>query len=197
MDSSDAPFSQEIMFTQSSNSTTEPVQLSEMEREVCEAEVRSLKPAIYLLSQMQQSDSGVTLSEDLYSRLYYDFDEERYSREHWEEADRSDARDLCAPVSHKELEERAQSQRSGGLQGWTYDSPFDEVCVRIDDVKQSLERRFIQEANTALDQVVSDISSRAGAFEDEEDENNTTQSVTRLNAYVLLSQNACYRNYAM
>ena len=123
MDSRDAPFSQEILFAQSSNSTMEPVKLSEMEQEVFQAEVRSLKPATYLLSQMQQSDYGVTLSEDLYSRLYYDVNEEVYSRDHWEEADRSDARDLCAPVSSKELEEHAQSQRSGGLQGWTYDSP--------------------------------------------------------------------------
>ena len=161
LEASDVPYSQEHPVSNSSNSSAEAEPLSdvELETEIHEAEVRALQPTSYLEAEMQQTDSGNTLCEDLFSRIYYDFDQERYSREQWEDVD-AEAMSLCVPVSAEELEERARAQKSGGLDGWHYDSPFDEVSVKIDNVNLSLEGRFVKEANTALDRVIADISSR-------------------------------------
>lgn len=92
-------------------------------------------------------------------------------------------------MSTEKLEERAQSHRSGGLDGWHYDIPFDEVSVRIDGVNQRLTLRFIEQANTTFEQVVSDISSRYCAVVDDEDDN--TQSMSTLASTRTLSLNAC------
>lgn len=65
--------------------------------------------------------------------------------------------ELGAAVTPEELEERATAQKNGGVCNWHYDSPFENVSVRVDDVNQFLERRFLDEANTDLDRDISDI----------------------------------------
>ena len=157
LDDSDKPFSQELQLSHSSTSSCEFQAVREVDTEVTETEVRSLHSGSYMTSQVQQTDTGATLREDLYSRLYYDFDDERYSREHWEDIETTQARDLFTPVSAEELEERTRAQRGGGLERWNYGSPFADVSVQIDNVNNSLERCFLEEANTSLDQVISDI----------------------------------------
>ena len=147
--------------------------------------MRSLHPGSYLTPQTQQTDTGATLREDPYSTLYYDFDDERYSREHWEDIETTQTRDFFTPVSGGELEERIRAQRSGGLEGWNYDSLFADVSVQIDNVNNSLGLRFLEEANTALDQVISDITSRVGTTEDEGDASQVFAPLSCLRTFVM------------
>ena len=130
LEASDVTYSQENHVFNSFKSSTGAESLSdvELETEIHEAEVHALQPTSYLEAVMEQTDSGNTLCEDLFSRIQYDFDEERYSREQWEDFD-TEAMNLCVPVSAEEFEERTRAQRSGGLDGWHHDSPFDEVSV--------------------------------------------------------------------
>lgn len=83
---------------------------------------------------------------------------------------------VCAPVSAEELEERARAQKSGGIYGKLYDIPFDEVFVKFVDENRSLEGRYVEEANNALDRVVANISDRM----DERDSRDDTATLTPL-----------------
>ena len=60
------------------------------------------------------AESVSALAEDLFSGIYYDYDDELFSRGHWNDVEAAEEKDLKATVTTEELEERAQ--RSGGLQ---------------------------------------------------------------------------------
>lgn len=60
----------------------------------------------------------------------------------------------------EELEECVTAQRNGVISNWCYDNPVQDVTVGVNDVTQFLERSFLDEANTDLDRVTSDIRSR-------------------------------------
>lgn len=68
---------------------------------------------------------------------------------------------LGAAVTPEGLQEHANAQRDGGINQWHYESPFEDVIVRVDDVKQLVETRYIHETSMELDRGLSDISSRA------------------------------------
>ena len=136
---------------------------SDFDTDVTNAELHDLCPARYLSSSGRNiTDSGSALCEDIYSRLDHDYDEEIFSRGHWEDVDDQERRALDINVTAEGLHARATAQRNGGLENWNYDSRFAEVSVRIDDVKNNLEKGYVSEANTALDRVIADIASRAG-----------------------------------
>ena len=56
---------------------------------------------------------------------------------------------------------KVTSTAQRGLPSWIYDDPFANISVRLDDVNDTLEKRFVVEANTALDNIIEDIRSRS------------------------------------
>ena len=66
---------------------------------------------------------------------------------------------LHSSVSQNELEKRAEDQQEGGLPNWYDDGPFCDVAVWIYDVNDVLGKKFLVDANSAIDSVISDISS--------------------------------------
>ena len=137
--------------------------MSDTERVVSSSELHSLFPAAADDSNYDghgAPDPGSALCEDIYSRIFYDFDDERFTRCLWEDVLEEDNRVLHTSVSQDELERRAEAQQQGGLDQWSYDSPFCDVEVRIDDVNDVLEKRFLVEANTVLDNVIAEIGSK-------------------------------------
>lgn len=136
--------------------------ISDLDAVVTNEELRELCPVRYLsnLSNII-ADTGSSLCEDICNRLYHDYDDERFSRGHWDDVDEEERRALIVVVTAEELESREREQRNGGLETWNYDSPFEEVSVQIDNVNQTLESRFLEEANTVLDRFINDIASAA------------------------------------
>ena len=103
-------------------------------------------------------------------------------------------------MTKEELEARAQAQQQGGLPQWTYDSPFCDVSVRIDDVKDVLEKRFLLEANTVLDSVTAEIAFKAttSTYRDERGANITPLScVQTFISDCLLEKLRCFANRSL
>lgn len=96
------------------------------------------------------AESGPSLCRDIHSRIYYDYDDKRFVGGPWEDVQNAQNNSLRCAVSSGELEERAESQRKGGLENWTYDNPFAEVSVQVDDVNDLLESRFLKDAHIIL-----------------------------------------------
>ena len=87
----------------------------------------------------------------------------------------SDDNSLRCAVSSAELEARSETQRNDGLEKWTYDSPFAEFSVQVDDVNDLLESRLLKKACNTLERVTDELKSRRnggtrGQVEDEEDD---------------------------
>ena len=53
--------------------------------------------------------------------------------------------------------ERRYVQGNGRLPNWKYDSPLDDVKIRVDDVDSSLAIRYVREANCVLDNTVREV----------------------------------------
>ena len=58
---------------------------------------------------------------------------------------------------------------------WQYDNPFGEISVKLDDVNETLEKRFVMEANEVLDKVIADVETRTvNEFDERYEEVNLT-----------------------
>ena len=173
LDSSDVPFSLENNGLNESATSSESFRtMSETDLLVTDSEILYLSPSGYMI---QTSDSGPPLCEDLHSRLYYDLDEERYTREHWLDLNEAEDHALRVSATQEEVELRPQSQQSGRLDYWHCDNPFEEVTVQIDNFNRNLEKRFVPEGNTILDRVVCDITSREESVEQNGNSNNNVK----------------------
>ena len=129
--------------------------------EIPSAEVKSICSATRVSTILSSTcDSGRDLCEGIYSRLFTDFDDERYVNMPWEDVMETDSSALETPISEEEIEARASTHQIRGLEHWDYDSPFSSVKVKIDDVDNSLAMRFVREANSVLNNVIDDIRSR-------------------------------------
>ena len=53
---------------------------------------------------------------------------------------------------------------------WQYDNPFGEISVRLDYMNETLEKRFVMEANEVLDKVIADVETRTVEEFDERNE---------------------------
>ena len=90
--------------------------MSNDEGSISSTEVHALFPKLDLSNFVNTngSDSGNALCEDLHSRMFYDFDDEKHIRGLWEDFSEEQSRELGNPVSKEELEARAQAQQQGG-----------------------------------------------------------------------------------
>ena len=127
---------------------------SDVEWEIRESELRSLRPLSALASESAEvPTSAGAVSEDLYSGLFYEADDERWDG--WaSELERQMAR---PSATEEESTERAFNDQDGGLQNWEYISPFAEVDVKFDDVDSTLYGRYLEESKQMLLRVRDDI----------------------------------------
>ena len=157
LDASDVAFSKELLLSPHSSSTSsdESVSMFDFDTVVNNEALHELCPARYHTSSANNNtDSGSSLCEDICSRLYHDYDDERFTRRYWYDVDEEERRALSIAVTSEDLEALEGAQRNGALENWTYDSPFEVVSVQMDYINQTLESRFLAEANNALERAL-------------------------------------------
>ncbi|CDF34053.1 unnamed protein product [Chondrus crispus] len=168
LDGSDIPYSQEQDFAAAGSGSSGDSTSSctgEVEATVTPAELQQLQPLRSFISNNANinSDAGA-LCEDLWSGIFHDYDEERCALGALHAPTSTvDAHMSGGDITEDLLEERAVNHQEGGLQDWTYESPFAEVEVIVDEVDSVLEDRFITEANSILDNVLEEVNSRESA----------------------------------
>lgn len=196
LDSNDVPFSQELLLHSSSSEPSEGRDTTALE--VSNTELQSLCNATRVSRAIVYScDSGGSLCEDIQSRLFADFDDERYVNLPWENFVETEDSVVRAPVSEEELGARAQSQQNGRLSNWDYDSPFSAVEVKVDDVDTLLGDRFVREANKILEYVMEDIKSRDSATQSAVDSITPMQFLETFLTDCLLEKLVCFANRAL
>ena len=181
LDGSDIPYSKEQdVAAAGSGSSGDSTSSStgEVEAIVTPSELQQFQPLRSFISNNSNLNSEAgALCEDLWSGMFHDYDEERCALGALQApASTVDAHMSDGDITEDLLEERAVNHQEGGLQDWTYESPFAEVEVIVDEVDSVLEGRFITEANSILDNVLEDFNSRETACPHETMESMTVSS---------------------
>ena len=205
LDQGDIALSQDIVQgggSSSSVSSADSSEMSETNSVISFSELHALFPPNESSNHfdLSSSESGSALCEDLHSRIFYNFDDELYTRCVWADVLEEQNRVLHTAVSQNELYERTEAQQEGGLLNWSYDSPFCGVTVRIDDVNDVLERRFLVEANSVLNNVIADIASKASRTTQPSHENITITPLSCVQTFLsdcLLEKLRCFANRAL
>lgn len=110
----------------------------------------------YISNSVNKCSSSVI--KDIESRLFCDFDCERY---------RGDLHGTIIPESNntskipqEELLARSASHRNGDLPRWKYEHAFEDVEVQNDNTDIFLEAHYITETNKIIDRVMSEYVAR-------------------------------------
>ena len=133
------------------------------------AELQSPKPLCTPLSSTGNLGTpGGELCEDVWSGIFHDYDEERCQLGLGDADEVSESLEEHSVEGADEiLQHKALCQQEEGLENYSYDIPFMEVDFFADGVDIMLEERFITEANTIIDNVLSE-SNGHGNFGDPE-----------------------------
>ena len=108
--------------------------------------------------------------------MFHNYDEERCDVRYYnEELQPGNCKRTDDDFGDEDLASRATNHQEGGLDDWIYESPFLEVNVTVDEVDSTLEKRFVQEANTIVDNVLAEVSSREVAYKETGDSGQFTE----------------------
>lgn len=186
VDTSDKAFSQNSCLSSFSHYTSEDSEdFSDGEKIISDQEIRSLRHSQNMTSYCAGGgESGAPLWEDLHSRIFHDFNGERFSAGPWEEVHVEEERCLRSAMSLDDLQAKENAQRHGGLPMWHYESPFAEVTVRVDDVNDTLEHRFLEEAHDVLRKVKADIVGCGDLGDDSAKERDVVTPLSCLQSFV-------------